>query len=216
MKFFFSNQLLNLRLPACLFVLLCLNLTSCMNADEPVKSDAAKTKPASGKTELATFGGGCFWCTEALVETLPGVIGAVSGYAGGANPNPSYEQVCSGRTGHAEVIQVEYDPATISYAKLLETFWRAHDPTTLNQQGADKGTQYRSVIFYHDDAQKQLAQASKKEAAGKFSSPIVTELVPLTKFYPAEDYHQDYFKKNPNAGYCSVVIKPKLEKFKKF
>jgi len=177
-------------------------------ADSPTNAPPAKT-------QLATFGGGCFWCTEAVFERLDGVKSVVSGYAGGKTPNPTYKQVCSGETGHAEVIQVEFDPAKISFAKLLETFWQAHDPTTLNRQGADAGTQYRSVIYYHDEAQKQAAEKSKKDAQIQFTAPIVTEIAPMAKFYAAEDYHQDYFRNNPNAPYCSFVIRPKLQKLKK-
>lgn len=171
----------------------------------------AETKPAS-KTELATIGGGCFWCTEAVLERVPGVLKAVSGYAGGKNANPTYEDVCTGRTGHAEVIQVEFDPTVVSYEKILEVFFEAHDPTTLNRQGADEGTQYRSVIFYHDEAQHVTAGRAKLAAQAHWPDPIVTEIAPLTKFYPAEKYHQDYFKNNPTQGYCSFVIKPKMKK----
>lgn len=167
------------------------------------------------KTQVATLGGGCFWCTEALFETFEGVKSVTSGYAGGTAANPTYKQVCSGMTGHAEVIQIEYDPTTISYERLLEIFWQAHDPTTLNRQGADAGTQYRSIILYHDETQKQAAEKSKATTAAHFQEPIVTEIVPLTKFYPAEDYHQDYFRKNPKAPYCMVVISPKLQKLQK-
>lgn len=171
----------------------------------------AETKPAS-KTGLATIGGGCFWCTEAVLERVPGVLKAVSGYAGGKNANPTYEEVCTGRTGHAEVIQVEFDPAVVSYERILEVFFEAHDPTTLNRQGADEGTQYRSVIFYHDEAQHVAAGRAKLAAQAHWPDPIVTEIAPLTKFYPAEKYHQDYFKNNPTQGYCSFVIKPKMKK----
>jgi peptide-methionine (S)-S-oxide reductase len=166
---------------------------------------------ASG-TELATFGGGCFWCTEAIFERLEGVKSVTSGYAGGKKENPSYEGVCSGETGHAEVTQIEFDPKKISYDQLLEVFWAAHDPTTLNRQGADRGTQYRSIILYHSEAQKQAAEKSKKRAQADFTAPIVTEIVPLTKFYKAEGYHQDYYRNNPRAPYCAFVIRPKLEK----
>ncbi|MCU0771880.1 MAG: peptide-methionine (S)-S-oxide reductase MsrA [Verrucomicrobia bacterium] len=169
----------------------------------------------TNKTELATLGGGCFWCTEALYQMLPGVKSAVSGYAGGEQPNPTYQEVCSGRTGHAEVIQIEFDPAILSYAKVLKTFWEAHDPTTLNRQGADVGTQYRSIILYHSDEQKAAAEKSKAEAQKQFKDPIVTQIAPLTKFWPAEDYHQQYYARNPNAGYCRAVIRPKVEKFQK-
>jgi len=176
---------------------------------------APDQKSESPKTELATFGGGCFWCTEAIFEKFKGVKAVTSGYAGGKKPNPTYREVCTGLTGHAEVIQVEYEPSVINYDQLLEIFWEAHDPTTMNRQGADEGTQYRSVIFYHNEAQKKAAEAAKKLAASHFASPIVTEIVPLTTFYPAEDYHQDYFRKNPHAPYCAHVISPKLQKLEK-
>lgn len=168
-------------------------------------------------TQTATFGTGCFWCTEAIFESLKGVIKAQSGYSGGHVANPTYEQVCSGETGHAECIQVTYDPKVISYDELLEAFWESHDPTTLNRQGADAGTQYRSAIFYHNDEQKRLAEAYKQKlnASGSFKDPIVTEITAFTKFYPAENYHQDYFKLNGHAPYCQFVIAPKVEKFKK-
>ncbi|MBI4548696.1 MAG: peptide-methionine (S)-S-oxide reductase MsrA [Ignavibacteriae bacterium] len=164
--------------------------------------------------EKATFGAGCFWCVEAVFERLDGVTSVVAGYAGGTNPNPTYREVCTGTTGHAEVAQITYDPAKISYEKLLDVFWEAHDPTTLNRQGADVGTQYRSAIFYHDEQQKLAAEKSKKEVAKKFSDLIVTEIQPLTHFYEAENYHQDYYNNNPNAPYCRLVIKPKLDKLK--
>lgn len=170
---------------------------------------AAEDSPSRAK---ATFGGGCFWCTEAVFETEPGVLSVTSGYAGGHTRNPDYREVCTGETGHAEVIQIEYDPAVISYERLLEIFWKAHDPTTHNRQGADVGTQYRSIILYHDEAQRAAAEKSKQAAQAAFARPIVTEIVPLTTFYPAEEYHQDYFRKNPNAAYCRVVIAPKLHK----
>jgi len=166
----------------------------------------------TNKTEIATLGGGCFWCVEAIYERLPGVISVTSGYAGGHTEKPTYKLVCGGDTGHAEVTQIKYDPAKISYAKLLEVFWQAHDPTTLNRQGADEGTQYRSVIFYHDEKQKLIAEKSKLAAQENLLKPIVTEIVPLTKFYPAEDYHQGYYDANSRAPYCQMVIKPKLEK----
>jgi len=170
---------------------------------------------ATNKTELATFGGGCFWCTEAIFQMVPGVKSVASGFAGGTKENPTYKEVCTGTTGHAEVIQVEYDPKVVSYEKLLETFWEAHDPTTLNRQGADTGTQYRSIILYSNDAQKTAAEKSKAEAQKQFSKPIVTEIVPLKKFYKAEGYHQNYYRTNPNQPYCQVVIQPKVEKFEK-
>jgi peptide-methionine (S)-S-oxide reductase len=166
----------------------------------------------TNQLETATLGGGCFWCMEAVYERLPGVISVTSGYAGGHTENPTYKQVCSGNTGHAEVTQIVFDPAKISYAKLLEVFWQAHDPTTLNRQGADVGTQYRSIILYGDEQQKQIAEKSKAAAQASFLKPIVTEIVPLKKFYPAEDYHQGYYDANGNAPYCQAVIAPKLEK----
>ncbi|TVR35237.1 MAG: peptide-methionine (S)-S-oxide reductase [Spirochaetaceae bacterium] len=166
----------------------------------------------SGNTERATVGGGCFWCTEAVYQRLPGVISVKPGYAGGTTAAPTYEQVCSGTTGHAEVVQIEFDPSQLSYADVLQQFFAAHDPTTLNRQGADAGTQYRSVILYHDEQQRQVAERVKAAAAAQFRDPIVTEIVPLERFYPAEDYHHNYFNRNPNAGYCTVVIQPKLAK----
>jgi peptide-methionine (S)-S-oxide reductase len=170
---------------------------------------------STNKTELATLGGGCFWCTEAVYQMLPGVKSVTSGYAGGTTPNPTYKQVCGGGTGHAEVVQIEYDPQALSYGKLLETFWQVHDPTTLNRQGADSGTQYRSIILYRNAAQKEAAEKSKAEAQKQFDKPIVTEIVPLTTFYKAEDYHQDFYRQNPEQGYCRMVIRPKVEKFEK-
>jgi peptide-methionine (S)-S-oxide reductase len=162
--------------------------------------------------QLATFGGGCFWCVEAVFERLPGVKSVTSGYAGGGSMNPDYHQVCSGMTGHAEVVQIEFDPAETSFEKLLEIFWQAHDPTTLNQQGADVGTQYRSIILFHDEAQRETAEKSKAAAQAHFNSPIVTQIVPLEKFWPAEDYHQDFYTNNPRQPYCMATIPPKLKK----
>ena len=164
--------------------------------------------------EKATLGGGCFWCIEAVFERLPGVQSVVSGYSGGIKSNPTYEEVCTGRTGHAEVAQITFDPAKISYVQLLKMFWEAHDPTTLNRQGADVGTQYRSVIFFHSEEQRIAAEKSKAEAQKEFSDPIVTEIRPLKEFYPAESYHQDYLRNNPNAPFCMIVIKTKLKKLK--
>jgi peptide-methionine (S)-S-oxide reductase len=165
------------------------------------------------KTEKATLGGGCFWCVEAVYETLPGILSVTSGYAGGQTENPTYEDICTGKTGHAEVVQIEYDPAKISYERIIDLFWEAHDPTTLNRQGADTGTQYRSIILTSDDAQKKAAEESKDRAQAKFKSPIVTEIVPLEKFYPAEDYHQDFYRENPMHPYNLAVTRPKLKKF---
>jgi peptide-methionine (S)-S-oxide reductase len=167
--------------------------------------------------QLATFGSGCFWCTEAIFLNVAGVTKVESGYSGGKVKNPTYKEVCSGLTGHAEVIQLTYDPSKIKYEELLEIFWKTHDPTTLNKQGADEGTQYRSVIYYHNEEQKKLAEFYKKklDESQAFSAPIVTEISPYTTFYKAEDYHQNYFALNGSAPYCSYVIQPKVEKFKK-
>ncbi len=166
--------------------------------------------------QQATLGSGCFWCTEAVFKDLRGVRSVVSGYSGGSVPNPSYEQVCSGRTGHAEVVQIAFDPREVSFEELLEVFWKTHDPTTLNRQGNDVGTQYRSVVFYHDDEQRRLAEELKEKLAGSgaFGGPIVTEISPLLNYYPAEDYHQNYFEQHPGQGYCAAVIRPKVEKFR--
>lgn len=166
---------------------------------------------------VATFGNGCFWCTEAIFQRLNGVEKVESGYAGGRVKNPTYKEVCSGITGHAEVIQITFNPSKISYEELLEVFWQTHDPTTLNRQGADVGTQYRSVIFYHTPEQKRSAELYKKklDESGAFNSPIVTEISPFTEFFKAEDYHQNYYNLNGSAPYCSYVIQPKLDKFKK-
>jgi len=164
------------------------------------------------KTEKAILGGGCFWCVEAVYERLPGVLSVTSGYAGGQTENPTYEQIGTGKTGHAEVVQIEYDPEKISYDKIIDLFWDAHDPTTLNRQGADVGTQYRSIILTQNDEEARIAKESKERAQAKFKSPIVTEIVPLTKFYPAEDYHQDFYRENPMHPYNLAVIRPKLQK----
>ena len=180
-----------------------------------METAGAETSKAGGKRELATLGGGCFWCLEAVFETFKGVHSVVSGYSGGKTPNPTYKEVCNGDTEHAEVVQIEYDPAEISYDKILEIFWLTHDPTTLNRQGPDSGTQYRSVIYYHDDNQKGIAEKSKAAAQKDFKDPIVTEIAKLQKFYPAEEYHQDYYRRNPNKPYCAIYITPKLQKLQK-
>jgi peptide-methionine (S)-S-oxide reductase len=166
--------------------------------------------------EVATLGGGCFWCIEAIFSELAGVEKVESGYSGGTAPNPTYEQVCSGRTGHAEVVQVTFQPAVLSYGDLLRVFFTVHDPTTLNRQGADIGTNYRSVIFYHNDEQRSQASEIIREVdkAGIWDGPIVTQLEPFKAFYKAEEYHQEYFKNNPNQSYCRVVIAPKVRKFR--
>lgn len=192
--------------------------TSCttQKSTEPVSTRTPakdQSNPQTMNTEIATFGAGCFWCVEAVFQELRGVIKVESGYMGGTLSNPTYREVCTGNTGHAEVARITFDPNVITYAELLEILWTTHDPTTLNRQGADAGTQYRSAIFYYSDEQKALAEQSKREVAPTiWDNPIVTEIVPATEFYPAEDYHQDYYASNPNAGYCRVVISPKVEK----
>jgi peptide-methionine (S)-S-oxide reductase len=171
----------------------------------------------SNERDIATLAAGCFWCVEAVFQALKGVEQVVSGYTGGHVESPSYEQVCTGATGHAEAVQITYDPGVISYADLLEVFWHIHDPTSLNRQGADVGTQYRSAIFYHTEEQKRIAEQSRREAdaSGDWSKPIVTEIVPFTRYYEAEVYHHDYYRLNPNQGYCRLVIDPKVQKFRK-
>ncbi len=171
-----------------------------------------RTAPLPEGTAHATLGAGCFWCVEAVFARIEGVLRVTSGFAGGHVENPAYRDVISGNTGHAEVARIAFDPEAVDYAKILEIFWLAHDPTTLNRQGADVGTQYRSIILYENDNQKAIAAASMAEAQQKFSDPIVTELVPLTTFYPAENAHQDYFENNPGQPYCQMVIAPKLRK----
>ncbi|MBT5690505.1 MAG: peptide-methionine (S)-S-oxide reductase MsrA [Opitutae bacterium] len=166
----------------------------------------------SPNIETATLGGGCFWCIEAIFEQLKGVQAVVSGYANGHIESPTYEEVCTGQSGHAEVVQVHFDPQEISYEKLLETFFKIHDPTTLNQQGADTGTQYRSTILFHNESQQTAAEFAKTQATELWTDPIITEIKPLNLFYEAEAYHQDYFRNNPNQPYCAAVIAPKLEK----
>jgi peptide-methionine (S)-S-oxide reductase len=185
-------------------------------ATTPASADQPAAKPAEGLEQI-TLGSGCFWCTEAVFAELKGVESAVSGYSGGVKPNPTYKEVCTGETGHAEVVQVTYDPKVLKLSDLLAVFWQTHDPTTLNQQGADVGTQYRSAIFYHTDQQRQEAKYYKEklDESGAFRAPLVTEIVKFEKFYPAEDYHQEYYAANPEAGYCRMVIAPKLEKFRK-
>lgn len=172
---------------------------------------------AEQQLEVATFGGGCFWCTEAIFKRIKGVEEVVSGYSGGQRENPSYEQVSSEATGHAEAVQVEFDPSIISYAKLLDIFFNLHDPTTVNQQGNDIGIQYRSVIFYHTEEQREIAEKVRDEIAdsGLYHEPIVTEIVPFEKFYTAEEYHQNYYDSNQNQGYCSYIITPKIKKLLK-
>ena len=175
--------------------------------------NAADT-PVPPKLESAVIGGGCFWCVEAQYKMLKGVKKVVSGYAGGHVKNPTYKEVCEGTTGHAEVVRVDYDPSVITFRDVIDLFWDAHDPTTLNRQGNDRGPQYRSIILYTSDEQKKIAEESKTYAQTIIKDPIVTEIVPLEIFYPAEDYHQDYFTNNPYQGYCQAVVRPKVSKFK--
>ena len=210
-----------------IFLLGLMTLVSCKTGDEQLSLENQElgrdpeimnneTKKSSGevpkKEEVAIIGGGCFWCTEAVFEMFDGVKEVVSGYAGGATKNPTYKEICTGTTGHAEVIKIVYDPTVISFHKILSIFGECHDPTTLNRQGADVGTQYRSTIMYLSKKQRKIAVAWKKNLTEKFIDPVVTEIVEAPVFYPAEDYHQDYYKKNPNEGYCTFVIRPKLKK----
>lgn len=207
------------------FIFLCgMVAISCAQSDKKQRKKMEKetvaldeTNVNTAGTEKATFGTGCFWCTEAVLESLDGVKKVVSGYSGGHDPHPTYKAVCTGETGHAECVEVTYDPKVITYADLLEAFFRSHDPTSLNRQGNDVGTQYRSVIFYHNEEQKQLAETAKAELdkSGAYGKPIVTEITPAVKFFVAEDYHQNYYANNPDQGYCAFVIAPKLDKFKK-
>jgi peptide-methionine (S)-S-oxide reductase len=190
----------------------------CTAKTQTRNSMSADLSKISENIDTATFGTGCFWCTEAIFEQLNGVVKVTSGYSGGEIPNPTYKQVCTGETGHAECVQVQYEPDKITYDELLEVFWQVHDPTTLNRQGADVGTQYRSAIFYHTPEQKQKAEKYKAELdqSGAFKNPIVTEISPAATFYTAEDYHQEYYENNKNSNpYCAVVIRPKMDKFKK-
>jgi len=184
-------------------------------AMKPMDATETTTPPADGKTETAVFGMGCFWCSQALFEKFDGITQIFCGYAGGHTVDPTYEDVCGDQTGHAEVVQITFDPKKISYSQLLDIFWDVHDPTTLNQQGADFGTQYRSIILYTTPEQKRLAEASKAAEEKKIGRPVTTEVVPLTAFYKAEDYHQEYFKKHPYAPYCLFTISPKLQKLEK-
>ena len=213
------------------FVLISLLFEACAQNNAQVKqtsmekeSDKKQTvstspsEPAkTGQTDTATFGAGCFWCVEAVFQRLEGVKTVKSGYAGGFVKNPSYKEVCNGSTGHAEVCQITYDPSKISYDELLEVFWKTHDPTTMNRQGNDVGTQYRSAVFYHSEEQKDKAEKYKKEIneAHAYPNPVITEIKPISNYYPAEDYHQNYYNQNGSQGYCQYVIQPKVEKFEK-
>jgi peptide-methionine (S)-S-oxide reductase len=200
------------------WLLISMLLFSCTDVKGDLENKSKQNNMQGSKTmETATFGAGCFWCVEAMFESLKGVDSAVSGYSGGHVKKPTYKEVCNGTTGHAEVIQVHFDPSIITYEELLEAFFLAHDPTTLNRQGADVGTQYRSVIYYHNPEQEKLAReyTDKLERSGAFSDPIVTEISAFDIFYAAEDYHQEYFALNPDQPYCSRVVGPKLDKFRK-
>ena len=193
------------------FILTCLGcIANKEDSDKNTKIIVSDSKEAI--TETAIIGGGCFWCTEAVFEKVDGVKEAISGYAGGKVPNPTYKQICTGLTGHAEVIKIIYDPKVITFERILEIFGDAHDPTTLNRQGADVGTQYRSTIMYLNDSQKEIATKWKSSLNAKLVDQVVTEIVPAPTFYNAEEYHQDYYDKNPNQGYCNFVIRPKLKK----
>ncbi len=201
-------------------IIMLFSILSCAQAQKENKKVNKRTTNQMINTEnleTVTLGSGCFWCTEAIFENLRGVATVESGYAGGHVDNPTYRQVCDGTTGHAEVIQLTFDPELITFDEILEVFWQTHDPTTLNRQGADVGTQYRSVVFYHNEKQKELAEKYKKQldAEGVWSDPIVTEISPLSNYYKAEDYHQEYFRLNGSQPYCSFVVRPKVEKFKK-
>jgi peptide-methionine (S)-S-oxide reductase len=199
-----------------IIVFLC--ATGCLSQDEASISLSKKNNNTEQKNErvmeTSILGGGCFWCTEAVFERVEGIKDVISGYAGGKILNPTYEQICTGTTGHAEVIKIIYDPKVITYEQLLQIFAECHDPTTLNRQGADVGTQYRSTIMYLSDSQEKAARLWKESLSNKFVDPVVTEIIAAPKFYKAEEYHQDYYTKNPNQGYCSVVIRPKLKKLK--
>lgn len=191
-----------------------------MDADAiptPDEIEGAETTPAAGTTRLATLGAGCFWCVEAVFTELRGVVSVKSGYMGGHVENPTYEQVCAKTTGHAEVAQIEYDPAVITFKELLEVFWKTHDPTTLNRQGNDRGPQYRSAIYVHDADQRRLAEGykDKLDASGAFSAPIVTEITDASTFWVADNYHQEYLANNPGNPYCQAIVRPKVEKFRK-
>ena len=200
-----------------LFTFLLVGISCHSNENKPEKSMNTSENIVPGNTDTATFGAGCFWCVEAVFKELKGVISVSPGYAGGSIKNPSYREVCMGTTGHAEICQIIYDPAIIKFEDLLEVFWQTHDPTTLNRQANDVGTQYRSAVFYHNAKQKETAEFYKKKLneSGAFNAPIVTEITAFSAYYPAEDYHKDYYSKNPDQPYCTFVILPKLEKFHK-
>lgn len=206
-----------LNIPGFLLLLMSLKFVASCNSENPKPiATMQPTATTHQTTDTVTFGEGCFWCVEATYQQLKGVLSVKSGYSGGHVKNPSYKEVCTGTTGHAEVCQIVYDPGVISFSELLEVFWKTHDPTTLNRQGNDIGTQYRSVIFYHSNSQKEQAETYKDKlnTTKAFENPVVTEITPFENFYPAEDYHQNYFNENGEQPYCRMVIKPKLDKFK--
>lgn len=196
---------------SCLCFISLFSLIACAEKS-PTPSSTPMTNSDNSALEIASFGAGCFWCVEAVFENLDGVTDVTSGYMGGEVKDPTYREICTGTTGHAEITQITFDPAVIQYETLLDWLWRSHDPTTLNRQGADSGTQYRSAIFYHSEAQREAAEASKTAAQKDFDRPIVTEITEASKFYVAEDYHQDYYRLNKAAPYCQMVIRPKLKK----
>jgi peptide-methionine (S)-S-oxide reductase len=206
-----------LNIKATLVLVVAFFINACAEQDKPTERTKMIESTINGITDTATFGAGCFWCVEAVFQEMNGVIKVTSGYSGGTVKNPAYREVCNGTTGHAEVCQIIYNPKEVTYKELLEAFWQTHDPTTLNRQGNDAGTQYRSVIFYHNEEQKQLAEKYKEELnkSGAFEKPIVTAIDPITNFYAAEDYHQNYYDQNGDAPYCQYVIKPKVDKFRK-
>lgn len=194
-----------------------MSLICCAQKNKSTPSTSVTEIIDNSKTKTATFGTGCFWCTEAIFQQVEGVVKVTSGYSGGRVENPSYKAVCTGTTGHAECLNIEYDPAKVSFDELLEMFWQVHDPTTLNRQGNDVGTQYRSVVFYHNDEQKTIVEKYKAALgkSGAWDNPIVTTIEPFKRFYPAEEYHQNYYNSNKGEGYCQFVIRPKVEKFEK-
>ena len=198
-------------------IVISMGLLCCAQKKNTIKTLNMTDKTDKSKIETATFGTGCFWCTEAIFQQVEGVIKVTSGYAGGTVLNPTYKQVCTGTTGHAECLNIDYDTSKVTFDELLKMFWQVHDPTTLNRQGNDIGTQYRSVVFYHNDLQKATVEKYKAELnkSGAWDNPVVTTLEPFVKFYPAEDYHQNYYNSNKGEGYCQFVIRPKVEKFEK-
>jgi methionine-S-sulfoxide reductase len=209
-----SNYLSHLLRSGAVMILLATTACSAQPGDEVLTATNSSDGDKPGEA-VATLAGGCFWCTEAVFERMKGVKDVVSGYIGGTVPNPTYEQVCTKKTGHAEAVEIIYDPSETSYEELLEVFFKTHDPTTLNKQGADEGPQYRSAVFYHDEKQKEAAEKyiKKLNESGEFNSPIVTTLERAATFYPAEEYHQDFYRRNPNYGYCQAVVRNKVRKF---